>query len=112
MRRYCRRVGNRGEDFAAGILEDSGYRILERNYRSRSGEEIDIIATKDCVLHFIEVKTRTGIDFGYPAEAVTNTKITRIRRTAECYIGRRKAFWRNISFDVFEVMSELILDCM
>ena len=70
MRRYCRRVGNHGEDFAAKILEDSGYMILERNYRSRSGEEIDIIATKDGVLHFIEVKTRTADEFGYPADAV------------------------------------------
>lgn len=109
--RYKKNIGDNGEEYAVRVLEDSGFRILERNYSTKYGE-IDIIAFRDGVLHFIEVKTRTGIDFGYPAEAVTNTKITRIRRTAECYIGRRKAFWRNISFDVFEVMSELILDCM
>ena len=45
MSRYCRKVGDHGEDFAAKILADNGYQILERNYRCRSGE-IDIIAVK------------------------------------------------------------------
>jgi putative endonuclease len=111
MMRYKKNIGDNGEEFAARMLEDSGYRILERNYTTRYGE-IDIIALRDGVLHFIEVKTRTGMDFGYPAEAVDENKVTRIRRTAECYIGRRRAFWRSISFDVFEVMSELLIDCM
>ena len=64
------------------------------------------------MLHFIEVKTRTSDEYGYPAEAITDVKIRHIRRTAECYMLRRKSFWRSISFDVFEVMTDLILDCM
>lgn len=109
--RYKKTIGDSGEEFAAKVLTESGYQILERNYSTRYGE-IDIIALKDGVLHFIEVKTRTSIDYGYPAEAVTEAKISRIRRTAESYITRRRAVWRYISFDVFEVMTELILDCM
>lgn len=109
--RHKKNIGDSGEDFAARVLEESGYQIIERNYSTRYGE-IDIIALRDGILHFIEVKTRTSADFGYPAEAVTETKITRIRRTAECYISRRRAFWRSISFDVFEIMTELIVDCM
>ncbi|MBQ6314844.1 MAG: YraN family protein [Mogibacterium sp.] len=109
--RHKKNIGDSGEEFAARVLEESGYQIIERNYSSRYGE-IDIIALRDGILHFIEVKTRTSSDFGYPAEAVTETKITRIRRTAESYISRRRAFWRSISFDVFEIMTELIVDCM
>lgn len=112
MRRYCRRVGNHGEDFAAKILEDSGYMILERNYRSRSGEEIDIIATKDGVLHFIEVKTRTADEFGYPADAVNENKQHKIRRAADCYLAGRRGIWNNVSLDVMEVTSNLITDCI
>ena len=55
MSRYCRRLGDHGEEFAAGMLKDRGYQILERNYRCRSGE-IDIIAIRDGIIHFIEVK--------------------------------------------------------
>ncbi len=109
--RYRKTIGDSGEEFAAKVLEESGFKIIERNYSTRYGE-IDIIALRDGVLHFIEVKTRTNMEFGYPAEAVTDVKVTRIRRTAESYMCRRKAYWRSISFDVFEVMTDLIVDCM
>lgn len=111
MRRYCKIVGNAGEDFAAKMLEDTGYTILERNYRTRIGE-IDIIAIRDGVLHFIEVKTRTGDDFGYPADAVTESKQNTIRRASEIYLGRRRSMWNRISFDVVEITFNLLEDCM
>ena len=111
MRKYCKRIGDHGEDFAAQMLEDAGYQILDRNYRTRVGE-IDIIAIKDGVLHFIEVKTRTADDFGYPADAVTEEKQRSIRRSAECYLTSRHAMWRNISLDVMEITANLITDCI
>ena len=111
MRRYCKIVGNAGEDYAARMLEDTGYTIIERNFRTRVGE-IDIIAYRDGVLHFIEVKTRTGDEFGYPADAVTESKQITIRRAAEIYLGRRRAMWHRISFDVVEITFNLIEDCM
>lgn len=111
MRRYCKDIGDRGEDFASFILEQTGYSILERNFRSSFGE-IDIIASKEGVLHFIEVKTRTGDKYGRPAEAVTENKARIIRRVAECYLGKRRVSWKRISFDVFEVMTDLIENCM
>ena len=111
MRKYCKKVGDHGEDFAAEILEDAGYQILERNYRTRVGE-IDIIAIRDGVLHFIEVKTRTEHDFGYPADAVTEEKQRSIRRSAECYLAGRHAVWRSVSLDVMEITVNLITDCM
>lgn len=111
MRRYCKMVGNAGEEFAAKILEDEGYMILERNYRTKVGE-IDIIAARDGIVHFIEVKTRTGNDYGYPADAVTESKQNTIRRSAEIYMARRRLMWRAFSLDVAEVTFNLIEECM
>ncbi len=111
MRKYCKNVGNHGEDFAAGMLEDMGFNILDRNYRTRYGE-IDIICMKGGVLHFVEVKTRTGDDFGYPSDAVTEEKRKNIRRAAEYYLTNRHSMWRAVSLDVMEVTANLIENCI
>ena len=111
MARYRKSLGNHGEDFAAALLEDMNYDIMERNFRTRFGE-IDIIARKDGVLHFIEVKTRMQKKFGYPAESVTAEKQRRIRRVAEMYMSQRRLEWEELSFDVMEVYSDLIVNCM
>ncbi len=109
--RYRKNVGDIGENYAAELLSNSGYHIIERNYRTKAGE-IDIIAIKDGVLHFIEVKTRNGNQYGYPSEAVTSTKQMHIRKAAEQYLQSRRGAWNNVSFDVYEIMTELIEDCM
>lgn len=109
--RYRKNVGDIGENFAADMLTNSGFRVIERNYRTKAGE-IDIIAIKDGVLHFVEVKTRNGDQYGYPSEAVTLTKQMRIKRAAEQYLQGRRMQWNKISFDVYEVMTDLIEDCM
>ena len=64
------------------------------------GGEIDIIATKDEVMHFIEVKTRTSDEFGYPSDSVTETKQKRIKNAARQYLSRRRGNWEDVSFDV------------
>lgn len=109
--RYMKNVGNIGEQFAAEILTNSGYEIIGRNYMTKRGE-IDIIALRDGVLHFIEVKTRTSDEYGSPAESVTRIKQQRMRRAAEQYIQGRRLFWRNVSFDVFEITANLIDNCI
>ena len=109
--RYRKNVGDIGENFAADLLTNSGYQIIERNYRTKAGE-IDIIATKNGVLHFIEVKTRTADEFGYPADAVNENKQHKIRRAADCYLAGRRGIWNNVSLDVMEVTSNLITDCI
>ena len=85
MEAYRQKKGKWGESVAADFLAARGFDILERNYRSRFGE-IDIIASKEEVIHFIEVKTRRGKDWGYPLEAITPGKLGHIRRTAQFYL--------------------------
>lgn len=84
-----RAVGASYEEQAARYLEKQGYRILERNFFSRYGE-IDLIAKDGDTLVFIEVKYRSSIAAGDPAEAVTEKKQGRIRKTAQYYLCRHR----------------------
>lgn len=79
------RFGKWGEDQAAGALEQKGYRILCRNYRSPYGE-IDIVATHADTLVFVEVKSRRTQTFGHPRHAVTPRKQARMSKTALHYL--------------------------
>ncbi|SDQ83013.1 putative endonuclease [Curtobacterium sp. UNCCL20] len=72
-------LGRFGEDRAVEWLEDHGFRVVERNWRCPRGE-VDIIAWQSCTLVFIEVKTRSGISTGHPFEAITASKVARMRR--------------------------------
>lgn len=77
-------VGKKGEDLAVSFLKKKGYKILERNFR-KSYAEIDVIAVKDNILVFIEVKTRTSSKFGTPLEAITSWKLKPLVKTAQFY---------------------------
>lgn len=80
-----RKFGKAGENLAVDYLEQSGHKILFRNYWCKMGE-VDIVAQKDNCVHFVEVKTRTGDYYGKPSESVTANKINRLRLAAECYM--------------------------
>ena len=95
-------IGKIGEDLATKYLSSSGYRILERNYRGKQGE-IDIIATEKNKIIFVEVKARTNLKYGRPAEAVTKTKQIHIEQTAKYYVCKNKLENKQIRFDVVEV---------
>ena len=72
-------LGRYGEDQAASYLQDRGYEIIDRNWRSPVGE-IDLVARDKERLVFVEVKTRNGAGFGHPFEAITAKKVARMRR--------------------------------
>lgn len=74
-----RKKGNFGEDFASGILEKDGYRILCRNYKGKHGE-IDIICEKNSYIVFTEVKLREILS-EKPINAVDNKKMLHIVNT-------------------------------
>ncbi len=77
-------TGRRAEKAAATYLEMRGYKVLERNWR-RPRCEIDIIARKDDVIYFVEVKYRRSQDQGGGLEAITPTKLKQMRYAAESW---------------------------
>ncbi len=97
-----KKIGDRYEDIAADFLREKGYKILKRNFHSRYGE-IDIIAYKDGVYVFCEVKYRKNDDYGMPAEFVTKKKQDRIVKTVARYLMYNK-FVENYRFDVIGVL--------
>ncbi|MBI5641552.1 MAG: YraN family protein [Nitrospirae bacterium] len=80
-------LGKDGETLAVKFLKGKGYRILEKNYRTVFGE-IDIIAKDEGVVVFIEVKTRSDDQFGYPFEAVNRRKREKMRKVALCFMKK------------------------
>ncbi|HEU4758830.1 MAG TPA: YraN family protein [Dehalococcoidia bacterium] len=83
-----RRLGDFGERVAVQHLEARGYRIRERNFRTREGE-IDIVAEAGGVVAFVEVRTRRGAALGSAAESVTPAKQRRLLALAEAYAQDR-----------------------
>ncbi len=82
-----RQTGFAGEEIARHFLIQSGYRFLQFNYRCRLGE-IDIVARKNSLLVFVEVRTRTGTRFGTAVESITAAKKKRLSRLARYYMAK------------------------
>ena len=95
--------GRIGEEATARLLEQRGWRILARNFRRRFGE-IDIVARQGDTLIFVEVKTRSSLRFGAPAEAVDARKRRRLSKTALDYMMRSHLTDLNARFDVASVL--------
>ena len=95
-------LGKLGEDAASKFLETHGYKIVARNFRIRSAE-IDIIAQRDDVLIFVEVKARSNIRHGLPAEAVTVLKQKKIIEAAGVFLQDENFSDCACRFDVVEV---------
>lgn len=95
-------LGKYGETVAATYLSNLGYQIVERNWRTSTGE-LDIIAYRDGILAFVEVKTRTSAAFGHPAEAVGNKKLRRIQVLAAQWLTQQPTYFPSIRFDVIAV---------
>jgi putative endonuclease len=93
-------VGQWGENYAADYLEKKGYSIIERNFRTPVGE-IDIVAQgmdgEETFLVFVEVKTRTTLNFGNPEDAVTNQKKQHLLAAIDVFFQEnedRDCFWQ------------------
>ncbi|KQS07515.1 YraN family protein [Curtobacterium sp. MCLR17_007] len=79
-------LGAQGEDIAAAWLERHGYTIVDRNWRCARGE-VDIVARCADGLVFVEVKTRSGATAGHPLEAITRTKLRRLRQLVPAWFA-------------------------
>lgn len=95
-------LGRKGEDEAVRYLENKGYYIMHRNWRSGK-RELDIVARDGNEVAFVEVKTRRNTNFGRPEEAVDNRKIRRIVASADAYV-RKYAVDLPIRFDIITVV--------
>jgi putative endonuclease len=95
--------GKAGEQIAVDYLVNTGFTILDRNFRSGRYGELDIIATENEYICFIEVKTRTSSAFGTPAEAVGLSKRHKIRALAWIYLKQKGMGERCMRFDIVEV---------
>jgi len=95
------RTGQAGEALAAAHLQQQGYTIVQKNYRHRRAE-VDIIAQKENLLVFVEVKTRGTDRYGYPEEAVNFKKEALLLSAAEAYI-EETAWPHDIRFDIVSI---------
>ncbi|NML22110.1 YraN family protein [Pseudoflavitalea sp. G-6-1-2] len=94
-------TGHYGEAIAAEWLQLNGFSILHRNWKYRR-YEIDVIASKEEMLHFIEVKTRTSHQFGYPEEAVSKKKMENMMKCADRY-QQTDTRWKRIQYDILSI---------
>ena len=96
--------GAAGETLACKHLRRAGYKILYRNFRGRTGGELDVVCRDGDTLVFVEVKTRTSEDFGRPFEAVRADQQRRISRGALAWLRMLDNPDILFRFDVVEVM--------
>ena len=96
--------GARGESLACQHLRRAGYKILYRNFRGRTGGELDIVCREGDTLVFVEVKTRASEDFGRPFEAVRPDQQRRISRGALAWLRMLDNPDILFRFDVVEVL--------
>ncbi|MBB2990001.1 putative endonuclease [Mycolicibacterium iranicum] len=97
-------IGALGEQLAVEYLQGLGLRVLTRNWRCRYGE-LDIVAADEArrAVIFVEVKARTGEQFGGVAQAVTVAKVRRLRRLAGLWLSAQSGSWASVRIDVVTV---------
>jgi len=95
--------GETGERIAERWLKRHGWRIMQRRFRS-GHRDIDLIAEKDDVVAFVEVKARSGTEFGDPIEAVNWRKRRELTRSAQVWISRHGRPSDSYRFDVIGVL--------
>ena len=95
-------LGKEGERVAERYLQKKGYMLVERNYRCPAGE-LDLIVLDRRVVVFVEVKTRTGLGFGSPLEAVEFRKQRKMIQVAQFFLAEKRLQQRDARFDVVGV---------
>ncbi len=98
-----RALGAAGETAAVAELQRRGYRIVERNVRTRLGE-LDVVARDGSTLCFVEIKARRSTAFGFPQEAVTRQKQHHVARMAQWYLKAKGLTQAPARFDVVAVL--------
>jgi len=94
MKNQNYKKGKLGEQIARDYLIKKGYWIIRQNFQTRFGE-LDIVAGKDNLLIFIEVKLKVEADFGRPEEMITQKKLRQVKNTAEMFLMQEKTYLSN-----------------
>jgi putative endonuclease len=94
-------TGRQGEELAAEWLLAQGFVIMHRNWK-HSYFELDVVASKDNILHFIEVKTRTTDTYGHPEEGVTAKKLERLMNAGEEFLHKHPD-WKRIQYNILSI---------
>lgn len=102
-RNQNQKTGKWGEELALAFLQQKGFRLLEKNYRTSSGE-IDLIFFKNEELVFVEVKTRRSRNFGSPEEAVDDDKLEHLEFAVEAYLGQHPELEDTWRLDVISIV--------
>ena len=98
------KLGRVGEEEAVKFIRKQGYRILQTNFKTKTGE-IDIIAEDKKVVAFIEVKTRTTGEYGSPLEAVNHHKQKKIVQVANQFLVQYRVENRECRFDIVAILA-------
>jgi len=84
-KQFNRIKGKEGEEMAADYLKKQGYQVIDQNNSTKFGE-LDIIASKNDILVFVEVKYKQSEDYGTPEEMIGKSKLVQVKRTADLYL--------------------------
>lgn len=103
MTQHNQRMGQLGERIAARWLERKGWRIVYRRFRN-GRRDIDLVAQRDAMVAFVEVKARKGAEFGDPVEAVDHRKQRELVKSAHVWIDRHGRTEESYRFDVVGVL--------
>jgi putative endonuclease len=96
-------LGQYGEEVATRYLERVGIAVVDRNWRCSEGE-IDIVAREGATLVLVEVKTRSSLAFGHPAESITPRKLRRMRHLAFRWLTEHEVHAPSVRLDVIAVV--------
>jgi len=101
-----REVGKAFEEIACEYLIENGYSIQDRNFHAGRIGEIDIVATKNGELYFVEVKGRNSLNYGSPAESISPQKKHKMRLSAQYYIKAKRMKEGFMNFVIVEILRE------
>jgi putative endonuclease len=103
MSAASQQLGEEGERIAESWLAGRGWRMLDRRFRS-GHRDLDLIAERDGIVAFVEVKARRGKSFGHPVEAVNWRKQRELTRSASVWLARFGDGKHTFRFDVIGVL--------
>lgn len=99
-------LGKWGESLVAQYLTERGWQILDQNWRCRAGE-LDLVGDDGTATVFIEVKTRKGLGFGHPLEAITRAKLAKLYEVAQYWlVAHPVSTRRTVRFDAVGVLRD------